>query len=185
MQADYSVEMGVGDPTVEVPWSSPERRLQYVDLRLEPRRVQEIEEARDFPELADFLHRVNAAGSFQTVKCDVWSSTEIEPAEEIFGGTHKHGSYCDFVFCEPELRQSFLEHEAFMRRLVELLTKAPEIPASVELVLRRCIFHEPGMSGCAITCFVTGFGGDDSQARRQWAIALTLIENALRQVASS
>jgi hypothetical protein len=175
--------MGADDPVMEVPWSSPDRSLHYVNLHLEPERIAEIEEARNFAELADFLRRINADGTFETVKCDVWSSTEIEPAEEIFGGKHKHGSYCDLVFRDPSRRESFEQHEALMRRLVELLSKAPEIPASVEFVLRSCVFHEPEITGCAITCFVTAFGADAPHARQQWAIALGLVESVLRQIA--
>ncbi len=186
MEADFSIEMGSGDVALEVPWAAPDGSLRYYDLRGQPELIEQLEEARQFPELAEFLRHLNAAGgAFETVKCDAWVSTEIEPPEEIFGASHKHGSYCDVIFREPAQRPSFASHEALARRLVELLKKAPEIPAAVELVVRRCVFHEDDSEGCAITCFVAGYGHDETQARRQWGIALRLVENALGQAGKS
>lgn len=182
MDADFSVEMGPDDPALELPWASADGSLGYYNLREQPELLEQLEEARRSPELAEFLRHLNGAGgAFETVKCDAWASTEIEPAEQIFGGSHKHGSYCDVIFRERAERRSFARHEALVRRLVELLRKAPEIPVAAELVVRRCVFHDEGSDGCAITCFVTGYGNDEAQARRQWGIALKLVENALGQ----
>jgi hypothetical protein len=186
LEADFSVEMGPGDAMLEVPWAAPDSSLRYYDLRAHPGLIQEVEEARRFPELAEFLRRVNADGSaFETVKCDAWASTEIEPAEEIFGASHKHGSYCDVILRDPAARLSFPYHENLVRRLVALLRKAPELPAAVELVVRNCVFTEQDGKGCAITCFVAGYGEDEAQARGQWGIVLKLVENGLGQVARS
>jgi hypothetical protein len=185
LEADFSIEMGPGDAVLEVPWATLDGSLRYYDLGGHPELIEHLEEARRYPEVAEFLRRLNATGgAFGTVKCDAWASTEIEPAEEVFGASHKHGSYCDLVFRQPAERQSFARHEALARRLVELLRNAPEIPAAVEVVMRRCVFHEDDSEGCAITCFVTGYGNDEMQARRQWEIALHLLENALGQSGS-
>lgn len=182
MQADFSVEMGVGDPVLEVPWASQDGSLRYINLRQQPERLNEIVEARHCPDLAAFLCRLNAAdGAFETVKCDAWAGTDIELAEQIFGGSHKYGSYCDLVLRDPVARQSFPQNEALVRGLAELLSKAPELPAAVEFVVRRCIFHDDCSEGYAVTCFVAGYGTDEVQARRQWAIALRLVESALGQ----
>ena len=186
MDADFSVEMGVDDPVLEVPWAAPDGSLRYFNLREQPTLLGEVEEARRFPELAEFLRRVNAPqGLFETLKCDAWAGTEIEPAEEVLHASHKHGSYCDIVFRDPTARRSFGEHERLVRRLVELLEKAPEIRAAAEFVVRRCLFHDGNAEGGAITCFVTGYGNDESQARRQWGIGLKLVENALGQASST
>lgn len=185
MDADFSVEMGTDDPVVEVPWAAPDGGPRYYDLRGHPERVDELEEARRCLELAEFLRHVNApGGAFETVKCDEWASTEMEQAEKVFEASHKNGSYCDIIWRDPDLRSSFPKHEELVRRLVELLRKAPEIPAAVEFVVRRAVFHEDKSIGCAVTCFVTGYGQDENQARKQWGIALNLTENALRQLGS-
>lgn len=186
MQADFSVEMGSDDPVLEVPWASEGGNLHYVNLRLEPERLGEIVEARDCPALAEFLRRLNSGDSaFETVKCDRWCGADIEHAEEIFGGSHKYGSYCDIAFRDRVARQSFPQNEALVRRLVELLQKAPELPGAAEFVVRRCVFHDDESDGCAVTCFVTGYATDEERARREWSIALKLVENALGQAARS
>jgi hypothetical protein len=183
LEADFSVEMGPGDPVLEVPWAAPDGSLRYYNLRERPELIAEVEEARRFPEVAEFLRHVNAAGrAFETVKCDAWASTEIEAAEEIFGASHKFGSYCDMILRDAAARLSFPLHENLARKLVELLRKAPEIPAAIEFVVRRCVFTEEASEGCAVTCFITGYGDDEAQARRQWGIGLKLVENALAQV---
>jgi hypothetical protein len=186
LQADFSVEMGGDDPVLEVPWTAADGSLRYCDLRTHPELIEQIEEARRFPELGEFLRSINAAsGGFATVKCDAWASTEIEAAEEIFGASHKIESYCDVILRDQEDQCSFAQHERMVQRLVALLKKAPEIPAAIEFVVRQCLFHGVGETrdGCAITCFAFGYGHDEAQARRQWAIALKLVENALGQAA--
>jgi hypothetical protein len=188
LDADYSVEMGAEDAVLEVPWAAPDACLRYYNLREHPEMLEQIEEARRFPELAEFLKDINGPGSaFESVKCDVWASTEMEEAEEIYGASLKCGSYCDVVFRDENKRVSFAAHEALIRRLVELLKKAPEIPATVEFVVRRCVFRGDGAAcdGCAISCFIFGYGKDEEQARRQWGIALRLVKNALRQATPS
>jgi hypothetical protein len=185
LDVDFSVEMSDGDAVLEVPWAADDGSVCYHDLHDHPELIEQIVEACRFPELAEFLRHVNApSGAFETVKCDAWASTQIEPAEEILQASHKHGSYCDLILRDCAGRESFPSHEVLVRRMADLLRKAPEIPAAVEFVVRRCVFHDDNTEGCAITCFVTGYGDDGASARRQWGIAVKLVENVLAQVAN-
>lgn len=184
MQADYSVELGREDETLEFPWASPDGGRRYHDLKRHPEAIVEIQEAARFPELREFLTTVNASSSpFETAKCDAWSSAEINPEEEIFGQPSKFGSYVDLLFNDAAARFSFEEHESFVKRMAKLLQCVPEIPASAEFLLRRCFYHE-GVElreGFYVTCYVFGYGGDEAKSRQQWAIALKLVRNALGQ----
>ena len=185
MQADYSVELGREDETLEFPWATPDGRPQYHDLKRNPEAIDEIEEAVHFPELREFLIGVNAAASLlETAKCDAWASTEIHPEEEIFGQPWKFGSYVDCLFTESPERYSFANHEDLIKRLVALLHHVPDIPASAEFLLRRCFYHEGDelREGFYLTCYVFGFGADEAMARQQWGIALKLVGNALAQL---
>ena len=137
------------------------------------------------PEIGDFLTALNSPASIlETAKCDVWSSTEINPEEEIFGAAHKFCCYLDFFFADEPARFSFSEHEKFAKRLVELLKKAPEIPAAAEFFIRRCHYQaRPEIQdGFYVTFYLFGYGNDELQAKRRWAIALQLMANAIRQV---
>lgn len=188
MQADYSVELGREDPALELPWQSEDGASGYCNLKRHPESIAEIAEANAFPELKAFLLRINVpAFPLATAKCDAWSSREIAPEEEIFSGDQKFVSYVDLVFAVAEPRLSLEAHESLAKSLCALLQRAPEMSASLELVIRRCYYHseengDDSIDGFSITAYVSGFGEDEPEARKRWSIALTLLQNALVQV---
>ena len=191
MQADYSVELGKEDPALELPWSSADQATRYYDLKRNPDLVLQIPEAQRSSELSAFLTRINAAGfPLQTAKCDLWYSSELSPEEDIFDATGKSVSYVDVVFVADEPRLDLAKHETLAKNLCGLLQRAPQMKAAIELVIRRCYYHPEGnfedsSEGFCITAYVSGFGDDEPEARRRWAIAITLLQHALVQVARS
>ncbi len=185
MEADFAVELGPEDETLELPWAAEDGGPRYYDLKRQPDLLLNIEEASREQELGEFLAAMNAPASIlETAKCDAWSSTEMNPEEEIFGAAFKFGSYIDLLFTQESSRSSFAEHEQFARRVVQLLKRVPEIPAAAELLIRRCFYHveDEVQEGFYITFYVFGYGDEEPQARQRWAIALKLVENAIRQV---
>ena len=64
--------------------------------------------------------------------------------------------------------------------------RVPEIPAAVELIIRRGFFHGERkiQDGFYITFYLSGYGDDELQARQRWTIALKLVENAIRQISA-
>ena len=187
MEADFGVELGGNDETLELPWAAAEGGPRYFDLKRQPELLREIEEAQRVPELGEFLAAINTpAGILETAKCDAWSSTEMNPEEEIFGAARKFGSYVDLMFSQGSLRFSFPEHEQLVRRIVQLLKRVPEIPAAAELIIRRCFYHVPDgiRDGFYVTFYLFGYGDDEFQARQRWVIALKLVENAIRQISA-
>jgi hypothetical protein len=185
MQADYLVELGRDDETLEFPWAGPEGGPRYYDLKRCPENLTQIEEAVRFPELREFLARVNApGGALETAKCDAWASNEMNPEEEIFGAPWKFGSYVDLISSDESSRYSFDDHERLLKKLTGLLQRVPEIPAAAELLLRRCFFHGGNdvREGFYVTFYLLGYGQDGTKARQQWAIALKLASNAITQL---
>lgn len=186
MEADFAVELGADDETLELPWAAnDDGGPRYYDLKRQPELLLKVEEAGRVPELAEFLAAMNSpAGILETAKCDAWSSPEINPEEEIFGATCKFGSYIDLLFSQEPSRCSFVEHEQFVKRVTQLLKRVPEIPAAAELLIRRCFYHgaDETQEGFYITLYLFGYGDDEAQARQRWAIALKVVENAIRQV---
>ena len=143
MQADFSVELGRDDAALELPWSSDGPSVRYYDLKANPELIAQIPEAAAYPPLAAFLGRINAPEfPLATAKCDAWFSNDIFPEEEIFRADRKFVSYIDLVFVDEDVRQSFEKHEAFAKELCRLLSHAPDLTATVELVIRRCYFHD-------------------------------------------
>jgi hypothetical protein len=185
VEADFAVELAADDETLEFPWAAADGGPRYYDLKRQPELLLNVEEARRLPELGEFLSAMNSpSGALETAKCDTWSSTEINPEEEIFGAAHKFCSYVDVLFSQEAERCSFAEHERFAKRITQLLKRVPEIPAAAELMIRRCFYHagEEIREGFYITFYLFGYGDDEPQARQRWAIALKLVENAIRQV---
>jgi hypothetical protein len=185
MQVDYAVELGSDDETLEFPWVAPEGVLQYRDLKRQPESLSLLDEAVHFPDLREFLIAANSAtGPLETAKCDAWATTEICPEEEIFGAPWKFGSYVDFLFTAPTARFSFDDHESLLKELTALLQRVPDIPASVEFLLRRCFYqHDQNTrEGFYVTFYLFGYGADEEKAKRQWAIALKLVGNAIAQL---
>jgi hypothetical protein len=187
VEADFAVELGSEDETLEFPWAAAAGGLRYYDLKRQPELLLEIEEARLVPELGEFLAAINLRTSIlETAKCDVWATSEMDPEEEIFGAACKCGSYVDLLFSQGSSRFSFDEHERLAARCTQLLKKVPEIPAAAELIIRRCFYHVAGVvrDGFYITLYVFGYGDDKDQARQRWGIALRLVENVLRQISA-
>jgi hypothetical protein len=194
MQVETSVALGADDPILELPWSSDDDTIGYYDLRSHPALIDKVIETWHYPQLRGFLLRMNAPDfPLQTVKTDVWITDELAPDESIFGATLKLVSYFDVVFSDEDPRFSFEAHELLMQKLCTLLTKAPEISASVELVLRHCVYHgqrslefkrsAAERLGFCITAYVSGFASVTQQANERWAVALRLLQNAFIQVA--
>ena len=184
VEADFALELGADDETLEMPWAAGVDGPSYRDLKRHPELMAKIEEVERVSELGEFLQAVNSPSSpFETAKCDAWSTTEINPEEEIFHATHKFGSYVDILFSGGQEPFSLPPYEQFANRLTQLLRKAPEIPATAEFLIRRCHYHVETelRDGFYMTFYLFGFGQDETQARQRWAIALKLVENAIRQ----
>lgn len=211
MHVDSSIELGRDDAALEFPWASEDGKLRYKDLKNDPALIEDITEAENYPELRDFILRVNSPDfSLQTAKSDIWTTDEILPEEELFAARQKLVSYVDLIFCANGPRFFLEPHLELVRKLCTLLQSAPEMAASIEFVVRRCYYREfddlgsdpqsntspanrsAGQpmssdavhdlhSGFCITAYVSGFGDTDEEARQRWSIAVKLLQHALVQ----
>ena len=189
MLAEWSVELGADDPQLEIPWVSEDGQLRFLDLKRQPELLLEIREACLYPELAEFLSWANSAeSSLETAKCDAWSSHEIDAEEEIFGERCKFGSYVDLLFTLIDRRSRFAENEQFVQGIAKLLRNAPEMACSVEFIVRRCIDRRgegENLDGYYLTFHLWGYGDDEQEAHKRWAIALKMVQHAIMQFCSS
>ena len=187
MDADFSIELGREDPVLDFPWTDPAGKLAYVDLKRCPELMASIKEAETFPELGEVLRVMNSARSMvETAKCDAWATTELSAEEDVYDASHKFASYVDVVFSEIDMRQSFVLHEQFARKLVELLRRVPDTPSTAEVCVRRCYFGEDSgvRDGFYCTLNVSGYGNNDANARQNWGVGLKLIRNAILQLSA-
>src|SRR5437660_675810 len=187
MDADFSIELGREDPVLDFPWTDLAGKLAYVDLKRCPELMASIKEAETFPELGEFLRVMNSARSMvETAKCDAWATTELSVEEDVYDASHKFASYVDVVFSKIDVRQSFVLHEQFARKLVELLRRVPDTPSAAEVCVRRCYFGgDSGVrEGFSCTLNVSGYGNDDASARQSWGVGLKLGGNAIVQLSA-
>ncbi|MGA2425000.1 MAG: hypothetical protein ABSG07_13435 [Terriglobales bacterium] len=192
MDAEFSIELGREDPVLDFPWKDPTGKLAYVDLKRCPELLARIEEAERLPELGEFLRTVNSTRSMvETAKCDAWVTRELNAEEAIYDASHKFVSYVDAVFAEIDARQSLLRqslsaHEQFARKLVALLRRAPETSSTAEVCLRRCYYGQDSSvrEGFYFTLYVSGYGNDETSARRNWEVGLKLMGNAILQLST-
>ena len=168
----------------EMPSPGKAGTLRYYDLRADPNLVDHLPEAQSSSELRKFLLRMNAAGFPLTVgqmrplvysrdigrRRNLWRDRASLPATWIFYS----------LLAERQL--VFADHEDYAARLCDLLKGAPEMPASAEIMVRRCFYADhPDHDGYYFTVYVSGFGETEAQARQRWSIALTLVQHALVQ----
>lgn len=143
MYVDSSVELGRDDPALEFPWASDDGSVHYQDLKNNPALIDDIPEAQNYCDLRDFLLRINAPRfPLQTAKSDVWITDEIPPEEEIFAAPQKFVSYVDLIFSTLESRLSLPAHLGLVNKLCTLMQQAPDMPASIEFIIRHCYYHE-------------------------------------------
>ena len=171
MRVEIVMETDPGDETLEIPWASPEdARLCYVDLKASPAAIDQLEECRRFPPLADFLRRVNSPQTLlQTAKCDAWETnglTEDERAD--FHLPCKVGSCVDVFFSRPELNAA-LEHQVRLGEELRQGLASFRVQAQLEVCIRRCLFHSEERWGYYLTLFTHGYGAEPDEAAREWA----------------
>ena len=167
MDADWSVELGAEDPTLAVPWASDDGSLRYFDLRRHPELLLYVDEAASHRELGEFLATVNSEHSrLQSAKCDAWNSRQLGEAEAIYGATVKFCSYVDLFFADPAVRGDFALHEEFAKRLTALLTRAPQISAVAEFIVRRAYYDPDAVEGYYYTFELAGYGDDDEETKK-------------------
>jgi hypothetical protein len=143
--------------------------------------------------MAEFLVQINSPASLlESAKCDAWYSIELSEPEAVYGAAGKFVSYVDVFFAADSARFSFEQHQDFARRLVTLLARAPQISAAAEFIIRRCYYepqtaeanasHAAPREGFYFTFYLSGYGDDESDARKRWGIGLKLIGNATLQL---
>jgi hypothetical protein len=178
MEADWSVALTADDPTIVVPWAASEgdpRKCRFLDLRLHPELIDEVEEARSEPLRAALLRLNEHTSHLWTAKCGAWTSSEnafdpyemdAEPGETLFGA----GCYIDLLPHDAVVCSSFPHQERWLRRVTDRLRAIPGRAARAEFVLRAA--EVLGAPGFGITCFVEGCGESTQRASQNWGHAL-------------
>ena len=175
MECEFSVELAPGDPTLAVPWRSPNGSISYIDLRRDPAKIAELSEVREFPELAEFLRALNT-GEFATAKCDAWFETSMDVDDEPYGAAMKCAGYIDVFFANDKLA-AFEKHEERARSVVQQLRNCELDDARAEIVIRRAYFHED--AGFYWTIYPTGYGRNQMSSRSAFSNLLKIVASVI------
>jgi hypothetical protein len=185
MEADWSVALAAGEPVITVPWEAAEDEggvCRFVDLRIDPQAIDEIEEVKKRPMLRAALLSLNSSSSeLWTAKCDVWTTSaaggdepydpyEMDaPPDETACGC---GCYIDLFARDRALFASFDYQERWMRLVTGRLRTIPASAARIELVLRHA--QVDASPGFAVSWFVEGCGATPQSAEQRWQGALEI-----------
>ena len=190
MQADWTVECGVEDPVLVVPWSDPnDPGRHFIDLRENPYDLDWLEEAQQHPALLHALRALNASRSpVFTVKSDVWplSEDEIESLRfdlDLLPDDSAAGiaSYIDLIWRDRSIFVSFHLHEQIIQRLQRLSTPLAHPYATIECVLRPSLVDLAGpQEGFAVSLYIKALGHDITTAEQHWGAALNEVATLLR-----
>jgi hypothetical protein len=190
MFSDWTVECGIDDPVLVVPWSDPnDPGRHFIDLRENPYDLDWLEEATQHPALLHALRALNAPRSpVFTAKCDVWPldteeldalrlELDIIPADGATG----IASYIDLIWRERSVFVSFHHHEQIMHRIQRLSAPLTHTFSTLECVLRPALVDlSTPQEGFAISLYIKALGHDAAAAEEHWGSALSEAATLLR-----
>jgi hypothetical protein len=189
MLAEWSVECGVEDPVLVVPWKDPDGSAAFVDLRTNLYVFDAIPEAERYPPLMRALRALNAARSpVFTAKCDAWPMDDDERNDlqvnlDIDSVQTPAGfaSYIDLVWRERSLFTSSPRHEQLLRRFVRLAAPLDRPTAALDCVLRPALVDLGSpREGYALSLYVKALGADRQTAFEEWGAALDAVVALIR-----
>lgn len=173
MQVEVAFELGDSDVCLEVPWERADGSARFLDLRDDPKAILEIEPARRYRPLHNFLASVNSADSvFGTARCRVWLEPETEETSEF-------ASEIAIFFAIEDLNAERGHYEGLCQRLLELLARESGESVRAELRVRRCRFRTTGGSGYCLALFLRARGETAGQAEIRWGLGLAHVQQAL------
>ena len=182
MRVAVAFELEKSSDKLEIPWESPDPAIRYVNLRENPNAIDQIEEARRYRPLRNFLAAVNSADSvFSTSKCDTWLNRDVrEEGAQPPAEPYEFASYTDLVFALEEYNFERGHYEGLTNRLAELLTREPATDAlRAELCVRRCHYRAVDRWGYCLTIFLHARGASAEQAELRWSLGLARLQQAL------
>jgi hypothetical protein len=172
MEADWSVEIGPGLPSIDASWEG------FVDLRASPQTIDTLLEVAQHPPLREALLALNSQDSpWFTTKCDTWplAADKIDlyefaaRQEEAQAGI---ASYIDILARDTERFSSFAFQEQMMRQLTAQLRMRNLPQGRVDLVLRAADWKE--QNGYGVTLYAAGCGATEARAYGVWQTVLSV-----------
>jgi hypothetical protein len=175
MEADWEVEVGGGSPVIEVQWDG------FVDLHGSPERAIELEEAVQFPALAEILVGLNSTASpVWTSKCDVWQVTEFDPDELDAPPARAHygmACYIDLLARDKRWPTPAAATE-WCKELCGRIGTVPVRCARVDLIVREAVDSEEA-AVVGVTAYMTACGAESREAAAALGSSLAALADSV------
>ena len=180
MIADWSVEAGADDPSIDVPWEGWTNLFwdkSNAALPWQEALALTLPEVQQYPELLSVLYLLNSMNHF-TSKVDVFAVTPEEVNPEFAEACPPAaqvglGSYVDVVNARPGSFLRFEEFEAIARGTTSRLAQVSETEGFAEIIIRPASLG--GRAAFGWTLYAFGFGADAAEARSTWQRACVLL----------
>lgn len=181
--------VGHGD-WLPVPFFRPEdgESHPYVDLRENPQKIEDIPEAKDFPELQDFFRAVNGENSFFRTLASITMPREIPSPKSPY----EMRSYVDVTFVPWEwggnAAQNFVIFFQFTEFIHGLKTNQGLenlAGVSVYLNLKPSRNQDLGIPFWCMEWWIISRGKTQEEAREGWRATLQLLQQFLLEISPS
>lgn len=180
MEADWEFEIGSGAPVIDAQWQG------LVDLMADPRRAFDLQEAAQFPSLAEMLVKLNAAHSpIWTSKCDFWS---VDPDEAALDANELNAKLDEMTFacaCYVDLlariRERWSNAEDAGRDCAALcagLRKVPLCCSRSDFIIRQAVFSA-GEEAFGVTAYLVACGATEANAHETLSSAATVFADSI------
>ena len=150
---------------------------EFIDLRANPRAIEQIAFVRAYLPLRNFLNSVNGAGSVFASASAITESKQT--SDGSIGEAFEFGSRVRLVFAVPSLNFDRAQYTDLTAGLKELLEH--DSTDSVRGVLRvsPCDFPERKRRGFCLNIHLVARGDSERQAELRWGLGLARVQQAL------
>ena len=156
---------------------TPAAVFPSLDLRENPRQIERMRAARQYPSLRNFLASVNGPDSILATG-DVTVKSDL-PSDVSSGGEHEFASQIEVVFSVPHFNWDRRHYLDFCSALKELLERDASDTLRVALKIYRCDFPAQKRSGYCLAVRLVAEGSSEQQAELRWGLGLARLQQAL------
>jgi hypothetical protein len=149
----------------------------YVDLRENPRSIEQIAVARQHLPLRNFLSAINGAESpFATVSASLKYDSSAAVSS---GNAYEFASQVSLVFAETSLNSDRERYRNLSSSLKDLLERDPGNAVRATLRISLCEFPGQNRSGFCLEIRLVAEGDTTEQAELRWGLGLARVQQAL------
>jgi hypothetical protein len=149
----------------------------YIDLRGNPRGIDQIPAARQYLPLRSFLAAVNSADSVFTSASA--KAQPHSPPPDASGEAHDFSSQTSLVFADSSLNFERDHYAELAGRLKGLLERDAGDALRVILRIAACQFTDENRKGYILSIQLMAQGTSSEQAEMRWGLGLARLQQAL------